>query len=379
MQETTDEVSQLIVIKESVQAKNLLLNILKSESGVQSIMSMSLIPYLSNLCLGIDEILCPISKIEELSSYTNMLKRNRVGMKLLSDKKRFGKKLKILEKIIESNNKVLRLGYGIAQKVYIHFWGQKDLGIFFYNNHPVANSIQQSFFLMDFLVIDDVGNMESLDDFHQKSGKDLMGFSKTIAMFINSVASEFDEVFKDGLSSKNARKNFSEIHLDEDDYFIGDEKRRNIFQKDLDKSLQLNLFMFQCQINFIKYLLPEYISNDAELYIRISMINYLSVVSNLENSIRTKKITDSNQVHRIMEIIEARNQLFPQKSSLRNNIFHYRISSLDIESIDFTQNCIHEILKQSVDQSPEEFLFLIENQLDIIEMIISDVIGIGIS
>lgn len=376
MSEKLMMLSQLEIMREASQVKACMLQVQFAPTESQAAIHMNLFPYYSNLCIGLDSVIFPINEIEEIVNcdFIKMLKRNRIGMKLLSDKKRLRKKINILSKIIDSNNKVLRMDYGALQKIYIKVFGQKDFGVSFYNGFPIANTFQQTLFWVDFL-LDENNNENTFEGYVKHMGEQLKNFSRDVGAYISTVATGFEESFKIDISEYIAKERTSEICIDTKEYYFSDDKRRDIFTSSEDKFIQLMVFVSQCQLNFVDKLLPNFIPVTSEFYLRIKLINYLSVVSILGSVENTLLSSGNFDLIDISEIFKEKNRFFPKDSPLRNNIFHYSISDIDASKIDYTNNIINELIKASSDMEPDLFLSQIDVQIDAINSIFTSFIG----
>ena len=112
------------------------------------------------------------------------------------------------------------------------------------------------------------------------------------------------------------------------DYFLIDEKRRNILQGNLPMEVQLQLFNVLCQNNFITSVLSEVFNSKGILFYRSKIqtylvsVNHLLKVHNKYNEYLKKEYEDDFKC-----TFKVKNKYFPNNCSLRNNIFHYKIQS----------------------------------------------------
>lgn len=112
-----------------------------------------------------------------------------------------------------------------------------------------------------------------------------------------------------------------------DDYFLIDEKRRNILRGNLPFEVQLQLFNIVCQNNFITNVLPKILQSSSFLYNRTKIQTYLVSVITINNIIN--KYPNIKYQKLLKQIIETKEVYFGKGSMFRNNIFHYMIQGIE--------------------------------------------------
>lgn len=78
---------------------------------------------------------------------------------------------------------------------------------------------------------------------------------------------------------------------------------------------------------------------------------------------------------RVNEIIKNKEMLFEKESSLRNNIFHYKIVGLDESLFDNTDNILATIIEAKSNYTIDNFISEIDCEIDIITQLISELTG----
>jgi len=123
------DVSKRQLLYELYESKKMIFRILRLPVKSQSLVSMSIPPFLSLLCDGIDKLFSEDnSKISEEFglineiSFTKLMSQNRASIKLLTYKK-ISKAIKKIDKQLLSFNNALTKDYNILQKCYVSVFG----------------------------------------------------------------------------------------------------------------------------------------------------------------------------------------------------------------------------------------------------------------
>ncbi|EMF0406466.1 hypothetical protein IL090_002716, partial [Enterococcus hirae] len=160
------EASRTQLLTEIYEAKKMLYRILNLPTESQSLISMSISPFLSLLCEGIDNLFSEDDvKFSENygliygMSFTKLMNQNRASVKLLTDKK-ITRAIKTIDKQLIVFNQDSVRDYNLLQRAYISMFGQPDLGIYFFENVAFSNTSQLSIYQDMFrqIDIDNLGN-----------------------------------------------------------------------------------------------------------------------------------------------------------------------------------------------------------------------------
>ena len=76
-----------------------------------------------------------------------------------------------------------------------------------------------------------------------------------------------------------------------------------------------------------------------------------------------------------LKVFKNKERLFEKESSLRNNIFHYKIVGLDESMFDNTDNILATIIEAKSNYTIDNFISKIDCEIDIITQLISELIG----
>lgn len=369
-----DEISINELMTEVMQSKLLLHRLIQYPKEVQSILSLPLTPYLSNICSGLDTFIQGSKKFDDIGGikFRKLINNNRASVKLLSDKKSLSKINNLLKRIVTKNNEILRLGYNEDQQRFIGLFGQKDLSVFFFQEKPISNSFQVNVFLYD-LLDKELDSINTLEEFQNVCGQGLLQFSSNLALYISQVSQPFEEKWSFDIKKVASTFETEDIFFENKDFFFMDEERRDIFNHDLEKGYQLHLFNALCQLNFINYLIPLLIDTSCELYTRMEIITYLSSITSLENLYKSNKLPEEKQKD-TKELIDMKYSLFVAETKLRNNIFHYSIDGVSSKHFKEGDNILRTLIEQSTDLSLENFIGKINSEMRKSEQIISDII-----
>ena len=336
------KVSKSILLQETIELRQILDLIYNSKDKVDNNeIYIGLIPIISSICHGWFEIIededVHINNIKiGRYNFDTLIKSSRIGLKLYSDKK-IAKASKRLHEISVEFNKMLQTEYNGMQKRFVYLFGQCDFGIYTINDLPYGNTIQQSLYLSDVINFEDYDSLEVWENEVQEI---VFEFSKSLAQFINTII---------GLSgitcliNKTSEIQLIGLKLAYNDYFLINEKRRNILKGDLPIEIQLQLFNILCQNNFIISVLPLVFQSDGLLYHRSRIQTYLVSVNTIKKIIN--KFPNEKYQKQLKEIVEVKEIYFDKDSVLRNNIFHYKIEGVDDSIFSIPEKYFYEFVE----------------------------------
>lgn len=336
------KVSKSILLQETIELRQILNLIYNSKDKVSNDeIYIGLIPIISSICHGWFEIFededVHINNIKiGRYNFDTLIKGSRIGLKLYSDKK-IAKASKRLHEISVEFNKILQTEYNDIQKRFVYLFGQCDFGVFTLNELPYGNTIQQSLYLSDVINFE---AYNSLEVWEKEVQEVVFEFSKSLAQFINSIV---ELSGKSSLINKTSEVKLIGLKLTYNDYFLIDEKRRNILKGDLPIEIQLQLFNILCQNNFIINVLPLVFQSDGLLYHRSRIQTYLVSVNTIKKIIN--KFPNEKYQKKLKEIVEVKEIYFDKNSVLRNNIFHYKIEGVDDSIFSIPEKYFYEFVE----------------------------------
>lgn len=365
-------ISRLNLISEVYESKKMLIRLINLPEEIQSLVSISLTPYLSLICDGMDSLF----KVDEKKSsecfsdikgksFTYLIAKTRASSKLLTDKK-IEKALGIIDKNIKRFNMTLRNGYLEKELTHVIENGQPDLGVYYHQNKPFANTSQLFIYLEGFLEIFDC--VDSLE----KVGPIVQEFSMKQVQYINCILSELEGKQLDIIQRENCIIELDKLDFKTKDYIFSQEEYRNIFSNVLDKRISLYLFNVLCQLNFSMLLLKKLINSHSLRY-RIEFLNYYYSVQaikyvynkeseNLDNSLKNEMVT----------IIDFQNILF-SNNALRNNLFHYCLSEDNLD-MEVKSDYFISMVEFQTERDFDEVLLVIRNEMKKIAKLIETMI-----
>ena len=337
----SERLSNLILQRELIEAKKLLLNFNEYPNEVKYELSMAIFPYVSLVCMGYEEI----NGIDD-EDLKNIIKNMRTSLKLFSDQK-INKAIKIIN---ELRSKYLEFVNGDLVNTL-------DLGVYFINGNPYLNTYQvQLYFSVKY------SSKKNLEFYF---GKDLMLISENITNFIMKKSKTFD--YSDGIC-KYYYHNYKikKFELDSIDFKSEELSKNNI----ISRSQIILIFMIYCQLNFLRNVLPLFLNTDTSLYYRIKYIIYINVRKIL---IQFVNIYDNISNHEVViDIIQA-NRIC---NELRNNIFHYKVKLEKIKMKKIFENKCKISLKSIIDTFSNELDILVDSDLYEFESYIKEIISI---
>ena len=233
--------------------------------------------------------------------------------------------------------------------------GQCDFGVFTINELPYGNTSQL------FLYISDVINFErykSLGVWETEARKVVFEFSKLLSQFINTI---IDSFAKSNMIDKDSQIELVRFNFSYNDYFLIDEKCRNILKGDLPIEIQLQLFNILCQNNFIINVLPLVFQSGGLLYHRSRLQTYLVSVNTIKKIIN--KFPNEKYQKQLKEIVEVKEIYFDKDSVLRNNIFHYKIEGVDDSIFSIPEKYFYEFIEFNSRVEFNDFMQVISEEI----------------
>ena len=354
------KVSKSILLQETIEVRQILELIYNSKDKVNNDeIYIGLIPIISSICHGWFEIIededVHINNIKiGRYNFDTLIKSSRIGLKLYSDKK-IAKASKRLHEISVEFNKMLQTEYNGMQKRFVYLFGQCDFGIYTINDLPYGNTIQQSLYLSDVINFEDYDSLEVWENEVQEI---VFEFSKSLAQFINTI------IGLSGIScliNKTSEIQLIGLKLAYNDYFLIDEKRRNILKGDLPIEIQLQLFNILCQNNFIINVLPRVFQSGGLLYHRSRLQTYLVSVNTIKKIIN--KFPNEKYQKQLKEIVEVKENYFDKDSVLRNNIFHYKIEGVDDSVFSIPEKYFYEFIELNSRIEFNDFMKVISEEI----------------
>lgn len=367
-----DRISYSILLQETLELRQVLQSIVNSQDTIDnSNVFIAFLPIMSSVSLGWydlftkKDIKIEIPDIEGYSS-VRLQKNCRIGLKLYCDQK-IGKATKQLKKNSEEIYSLLKTDYNIFQRLVVSMLGQCDFGVFTINKLPYGNTSQL------FLYISDIINFEryrSLGVWEIEARKFVFEFSKLLSQFINTI---IDSFAKSNMIDKDSQTELVQFNFSYDDYFLIDEKRRNILRGNLPFEVQLQLFNIVCQNNFITNVLPKILQSSSFLYNRTKIQTYLVSVNTIKKIIN--KFPNEKYQKQLKEIVEVKEIYFDKDSVLRNNIFHYKIEGVDDSIFSIPEKYFYEFIEFNSRVEFNDFMQVISEEIDKINEIIYQLIN----
>lgn len=361
------QVSRNQLISEVYECKKMLYRLINLPKDVQSNISNSLLPYLSMLCDGIDNLFQtedPVvlsSKFEDINgkSFTTLIKKVRASSKLLTDKKNLRISIKMLDSETKKFHDDLIKDYNEEQLAFLKAFGQNDLGVFYYKNKPYANSSQINLYIKPFN--SSVGEV----------GKDIFKFSMQVATYINGFCSVLEGHTLPHLKQQDYITNVDCEDLISLDYIYSEEKQRNIFNNVIDKEVSLYLLNMQCQLNFALNIL-DLLVDEHPLKYRIQLLIYYYSVQAIDFASSSGYLEELEECQEtITAVIEAHKRIF-NSSTFRNNLFHYKLSTEIDPSL--SKNYFEIMVETLTSVSLENLLATVYKEMDIAEKLIKEII-----
>lgn len=337
----SERLSNLILQRELIEAKKLLLNFNEYPNEVKHELSMAIFPYVSLVCMGYEEV----NGIDD-EDLKNIIKNMRTSLKLFSDQK--------INKVTKIINK-LRSNY--LEFVNGDIVNTLDLGVYLINKKPYLNTYQvQLYFSVKY-------SSKKIFEYH--NGKDLMLISENITNFIMKKSKSFDcsdSILKYYYHNYKIKK----FELDSIDFKSEELSKNNV----ISSSQIILIFMVYCQLNFLRSVLPMFLNVNASLYYRIKYIIYLNVRKVLLQFIN---VYDNISNHKVVNDIIQANRIC---NELRNNIFHYNVKLEKIKMEKILGNKCKISLKSIIDIFSDELDILVDSDIYEFESYIEEILSI---
>lgn len=321
-----EDISKRQLLFELYETKKMLYRIISLPPEAQSLISMSISPFLSLLCDGIDNLFSEgnMKLSEEIGgiegvSFTKLMSQNRSSVKLLTDKKISNAIKRINEQLLAFNNSLTE-DYGALQKMYTSLLGQPDLGVFFYKGTSFSNTSQLSIYQ------DMFRKMTNNNVNDKRLGSILRDFSAAQASYISSIVSPMEGKFFPIINVEECNVNIDDNDFIDKDFIFLNEEKRNIFTSYNDKDVILYLFNLKCQLSFALKIIPRIIDENSSLRFRIEMIIYYQSVKTIEFLVEKNKVPLNKKAEKVVEGILIDFKSIFLGNSLRSNIYHYKLS-----------------------------------------------------
>lgn len=337
----SERLSNLILQRELIEAKKLLLNFNEYPNEVKHELSMVIFPYVSLVCMGYEEV----NGIDD-EDLKNIIKNMRTSLKLFSDQK-INKVTKIINKL---RSNYLEFVNGDIVNTF-------DLGVYLINKKPYLNTYQvQLYFSVKY-------SSKKIFEYH--NGKDLMLISENITNFImkKSKAFDYSDILCKYYYHNYKIKKFELNSIDFKSEVLAKDNKTN-------SSQIIMLFIIFCQLNFLRNVLPMFLNVNASLYYRIKYIIYLNVRKVLLQFIN---IYDNISNHKVVNDIIQANRIC---NDLRNNIFHYNIKLEKIKMEKILGNKCKISLKSIIDIFSDELDILVDSDIYEFESYIEEILSI---
>ncbi|WP_096186246.1 hypothetical protein [Evansella halocellulosilytica] len=360
------QISRSQLISEVYESEKMIIRLTNVPAESRSYISSSLLPYLSMICDGIDDLF-PMEDggvisngFEDINgkSFTALIKDIRASSKLLTDKRRINKSIKILDSEMAKLHDALINDYNALQLAYVKISGQADLGVFYYKNKPFANSSQLSLYIKPF----NSSLMEvrtSLFEFSRQSAMYIGGFCSKLRGPISQLKEEdyhADIVYKD----------FKRL-----DYIYSEETHRNIFNSAIEKGVALYLLNMQCQLNFALMIIDLLIEEHPLKY-RIQLLIYYYSVQAIGFAFSSGYLEELKEHQEtITSVIETHKSIFID-NAFRNNLFHYRLSEEINPSLG--ENYFRAMVETHTSTPLEKLLTTVYKEMNTVENLIQEII-----
>lgn len=352
--------SRSLLLSELYESKKMIFRIVNLPEPAKNYVIMSVSPFLSLLCVGIDDLFSDDSKLSEgygskhKLDFANLVAKNRSSIKLLTDKN-ISKAITIIDQHIFEFNMHLQKNYNWIQKSFISMFGQPDLGVYYYKGIPFSNTCQMSIYT---------------DMFHTTAdrnfGEVIRDFSELQFSFINQMVLMLEDKKLPRIEGNKLKSNLDYDDFSSRDFIFYNRKKRNIFVNIEDKSLALFLFNLKCQLSFVINILPSIVSFENSLKYRIEMITYYHSVKTITFLIKKGRFPAKPESKTILDRILSNFNNFFSENNLRNNLYHYELSK-DNLSMNFSGNYFVNMVEYQTKQNFDSVVNIMTN--DIIQTI----------
>ena len=364
---TLDEISFVVLSQESSEVEQMMYQIYNTKGDDRNIIAIGLLPIFSSVANGWISILNMKNFESEMDiPFDKLISAIRVSYKLYSDKK-----VNKLIKQIQNNNAnftdILTSDYNNLQKNFIDLFGQEDFGVFYLKNIAYCNTNQSLTYLNNILDIENNNNIISLEN---KASILLRDYSECLYKFIFSINKEYDIQTNKFLDCHILEQEHSYF-----DFFIFDNKRKNILGGKLPTSTQLFLFNIYCQNNLFNYAIPYIFHSHNKLYYRSKIQSYLVSINGL-NKVQNKykDLLKFEYLEEINYLNHEKELYFTFENRLRNNIFHYQIENTPIDAFSDKNRFFEEMIEYHTGMKFDKFIEKIDNYLIQINSLICSII-----
>ncbi|MFU2182023.1 hypothetical protein ACMZ6Y_06915 [Streptococcus pluranimalium] len=331
-------ISFSILLDEVAEVRQLLENLVSFDKVVYSELSIGIIPFTSSLGDGIlkflpNDVRSDFPQIGD-QEFQKIISSVRVGYKLYSDKKLSkANKLTInIEKLFYSQ---IVENYHLLQKLVINILGQQDLGVYYFNGIPYANTNQYNIYLES---IFSKTNKKKIPYFDKRSIGFLIEYSKALGTLINSVNQK--------TINKPIIQDVKIENFEQRDYFILNHKKRNFLTGNLPLETQLFLFNILCQNNFVIHIIPDVLKSKNYFFTRSLIQCYLVSITALRLILdKNSSIISDSQMEQIIFTINRKEKVFNLGQNFRNNIFHYKISNVPLQTFTNPNKFFEELIE----------------------------------
>ncbi|WP_156011264.1 hypothetical protein [Streptococcus ruminantium] len=331
-------ISFSILLDEVAEVRQLLENLVSFDKVVYPELSIGIIPFTSSLGDGIlkflpNDVHSDFPQIGD-QEFQKIISSVRVGYKLYSDKKLSkANKLTInIEKLFYSQ---IVENYHLLQKLVINIFGQQDLGVYYFNGIPYANTNQYHIYLES---IFSKTNKKKIPYFDKRSIGFLIEYSKALGTLINSVNQK--------TINKPIIQDVKIENFEQRDYFILNRKKRNFLTGNLPLETQLFLFNILCQNNFVIHIIPDVLKSKNYFFTRSLIQCYLVSITALRLILdKNSSIISDSQMEQIIFTINRKEKVFNLGQNFRNNIFHYKISNVPLQTFTNPNKFFEELIE----------------------------------
>lgn len=329
-------ISKIQLIKESTEFYNVICRLIEMDGYVSSMVSISLIPFSSFILDGIitlnfqnDRFIKNYLDISD-DEFKKVIKKLRVGHKLLSDKKE-SKIYKNIKNIQKYNHEFLTKDYNYIQNTFIKLLGQEDYSIYYYKNIEFESNIKSWIYLTKIF---------------NKNPDNKEDVIKNLSQSISATFQEFICSYSDYITfNRNSNfKNIDKKNFLSKDYFLFDERRKNIFNNNQDVKTQVLLHSHLCQLNYLYYVFPNIFYEGFDSLFRFRFLSFLETIKVLRNTLTIINTSTENYIL-LKELSDSYVYKILSKTNVRNNLAHYLIQGYDSKiflSYNSTIKCIIE-------------------------------------
>lgn len=180
------------------------------------------------------------------------------------------------------------------------------------------------------------------DTYTDKKGEMLTHLSSSLSSLLSNfvLGSQSSLNFKIN-TNFNTNTNIKDFELS--DYFLFDDRRKNIFNDKLDKEIQVLLHSHLCQLNFLGEVFPNVFYKQSHCLLRFKLIAFLESIKVLNDSINNEsQINTYKDI--IFEVINGKVYSLFSQNRIRNNIAHYQLHGYSPE-IFTNENSIVSIIE----------------------------------